>query len=146
MLLTSFVICCCPLILFRFTVTNVIGCLFLSFDGHRKRVCTESWLLEKNPLPHKGIEPASAACRSDALPTELHSHAFLLLGPSPVSERSLVVCFFCFFFNSSALLKDTKITYHSKCIFLFQKMVLPQEFCLRHTHTQNNNNNNCQNA
>ena len=27
---------------------------------------------EKNPLPHRGIEPASAACRSDALPTELH--------------------------------------------------------------------------
>ena len=24
----------------------------------------------KNPLPHRGIEPASAACRSDALPTE----------------------------------------------------------------------------
>ena len=38
--------------------------------GHRKRVCTESWLWEKNPLPHRGIEPASAACRSDALPTE----------------------------------------------------------------------------
>ena len=23
--------------------------------GHRKRVCTESWLWEKNPLPHRGI-------------------------------------------------------------------------------------------
>ena len=33
----------------------------------RKRVCTESWLWEKNPLPHWGIEPASAAWRSDAL-------------------------------------------------------------------------------
>ena len=32
-----------------------------------KRVCTESWLLEKNPGPHRGIEPASAACQSDAL-------------------------------------------------------------------------------
>ena len=29
---------------------------------------------EKNPLPHQGIEPASAACRSDTLPTELHPH------------------------------------------------------------------------
>ena len=28
----------------------------------------------KNPLPHRGIEPASAACRSDALPIELHPH------------------------------------------------------------------------
>ena len=33
----------------------------------RKRVCTESWLREKNPLPHRGIDPASAAWRSDAL-------------------------------------------------------------------------------
>ena len=32
----------------------------------RKRVCTESWLGEKNPLLHQGIEPASAAWRSDA--------------------------------------------------------------------------------
>ena len=39
---------------------------------HRERVCTESGLWEKNPLLHRGIEPASAACRSDALPTELH--------------------------------------------------------------------------
>ena len=29
--------------------------------GTRKRVCTESWLWEKNPLPHRGIEPSSAA-------------------------------------------------------------------------------------
>ena len=34
----------------------------------RNRVGTESWLGEKNPLPHQGIEPASAAWRSDALP------------------------------------------------------------------------------
>ena len=27
----------------------------------RKTVCTESCLWEKNPLPHRGIEPASAA-------------------------------------------------------------------------------------
>ena len=27
--------------------------------GHRKRVCTESWLWEKNPLPLRGLEPAS---------------------------------------------------------------------------------------
>ena len=40
--------------------------------GHRQRVCVESWLLERNPLPHWGIESVSAACRSDALPTELH--------------------------------------------------------------------------
>ena len=44
--------------------------------GHRKTICTESWQREKkqNLLTHRGIEPASAACRSDALPTELHPH------------------------------------------------------------------------
>ena len=40
--------------------------------GHRKRVCTESWPWEKNPLPHRGIEPAPVACRSNALPTGPH--------------------------------------------------------------------------
>ena len=27
--------------------------------GHRKRVCTGSWLWETNPVPHRGLEPAS---------------------------------------------------------------------------------------
>ena len=54
--------------------------------GHRKRVCTERWLWEKNPLQHRGIEPASAACRSDALLTELHSH--LSLKPKKCSKFS----------------------------------------------------------
>ena len=40
--------------------------------GHRKEVCTESWHWEKPPLPHRKIEPVSAACRSQGLPTELH--------------------------------------------------------------------------
>ena len=42
--------------------------------GHHKRVCTESWLQEKNPLPHRAIEPGSAACRFHTLPTELPPH------------------------------------------------------------------------
>ena len=32
----------------------------------------KSWNWEKKNLPHRGIEPAYAACRSDALSTELH--------------------------------------------------------------------------
>ena len=40
--------------------------------GHRKRVCTESWLWKKNPSLHRGIEPVSAACRTEAVLTELH--------------------------------------------------------------------------
>ena len=39
-----------------------------------KRVCSESWFWEKNPLPHRGIEPTSAACRSNTLATELYPH------------------------------------------------------------------------
>ena len=39
----------------------------------RKRFCTDRWLLEKNPSPNRGIETASAACRSDALPVELNA-------------------------------------------------------------------------
>ena len=37
---------------------------------------------DKNPLPHRGIVNASAACRSDALPTELH--------PQPVSKQMIL--------------------------------------------------------
>ena len=36
--------------------------------------------MEKNPSPHRGIEPTSAACRSDAVPTELHPPPTLPLG------------------------------------------------------------------
>ena len=39
-----------------------------------------SWLWEKKPLPHLGVEPASAACRFDPLPTELH--------PRPIDSKS----------------------------------------------------------
>ena len=49
----------------------------------RKRVCTESLLWEKNPLLHEGIEPASDACRSDALSTELHPHQSTLTSSQP---------------------------------------------------------------
>ena len=54
------------------TDVNECGCTRGCRDS--VRICTESWLMEKNPLPHLGIKPASAACRSDALPTDLHTH------------------------------------------------------------------------
>ena len=52
---------------------NLCDCTRVCTDI-RKRVCSESRLWEKNPLPHRGTESALAACRSDALPTELHPH------------------------------------------------------------------------
>ena len=50
--------------------------LHMGVYGHRRRVCTESWLREKNPLPYRRIEPASAPCRSNALSTEPHLHPY----------------------------------------------------------------------
>ena len=65
--------------------------------GHRKRVCTESWLWEKNTLPHQGIKPALVARRSDALPTELHPHQKRV---SFWGTQYLVGTFFFFFFST----------------------------------------------
>ena len=42
--------------------------------GHRKRVCTESWLWEENPSSHRGIEPSSVAWRADTLTNWTTSH------------------------------------------------------------------------
>ena len=51
--------------------TDVDACICtLGLHGHRKTVCNGSWLWEKNPLPHWGLEPASVlhlAFQSDAL-------------------------------------------------------------------------------
>ena len=55
----------------------------LGLYGHRKRVCTGSGLWEKNPLWHRGLEPASVLRRTyqlDVLPTELFP-APHLIGP-----------------------------------------------------------------
>ena len=38
-------------------------------------------------MPHQGIEPASAVCRSDALLTELHPH--LVPGPGMATYQSI---------------------------------------------------------
>ena len=66
---------CFSVSIIRWTLTWTTGsltcaqmCVFTrGCTDTRKRVCTESWLWEKNPLPHRWIEPASAAWRSDAL-------------------------------------------------------------------------------
>ena len=42
--------------------------------GHRRRVCTETWLWEKNILPHRGLEPATVlrlAFQRNAVAAEL---------------------------------------------------------------------------
>ena len=45
-----------------------------------KRICTESWLLKKNPLPHRGVEPASAVCQSATVTTELQPQCIVWIG------------------------------------------------------------------
>ena len=52
--------------------------------GHRKRVCTESRLWEKDP--HRGLEPVLGACRSDAVSTELHPSPHSLQNNAQISE------------------------------------------------------------
>ena len=52
------------------TDVNACDCARGCTDTVREPALKVDW--EKNPLLHRGIEPASAACRSDALPTELH--------------------------------------------------------------------------
>ena len=48
---------------FFYIHTNVNGCgCTLGLYGHRKLVCTDCWLWEKNPLPRWGARPASAGC------------------------------------------------------------------------------------
>ena len=62
------------------TDVNACGCTQGCTDTG-KRVFTENWLWEKNPLPHLGIEPASAAWRFEALPVSYiptSKQAFLL--------------------------------------------------------------------
>ena len=54
------------------------------------RVCTESGLWEKNPLPHRGIEPASTVCGFDAVPTELHPNPIIISLKGPNTEPSVL--------------------------------------------------------
>ena len=57
------------------TDVNACNCAWACTDI--ESVCTESWLWEENPLPHRGIEPVPAARQSDA-ETELHPHLHLV--------------------------------------------------------------------
>ena len=68
------------------TDVNACDCTWGCIDTKR-RVCTESWLWEKNLLLHQGIEPVSTVRQSSALPTELHPHssAFSVFSGKPVS-------------------------------------------------------------
>ena len=60
-----------------YTDVNACGCTRWCTDS--VRVCAESWHWEKNSLLQRGIKPASVACRSDTLPTELHPHPLIML-------------------------------------------------------------------
>ena len=75
------------------TDVNACNCTWGCVDTIR--VCTESWLWEKNPLLHQGTKPVSAACWSDALPTEQHPH--------PPFSCILPKCIPCFHFEIKLL-------------------------------------------
>ena len=65
----------CQSLVFFYMRTDVDAChCTLGLYKYWKRVCAGSWLWEKNPLPHQGLEPVSAlllAFRLDAQPIEL---------------------------------------------------------------------------
>ena len=75
--------------------TDVNACDWTRGCTDTDRVCTASWLWEKNPLPHRGIEPASAAWRSDVLINWATSHLHLSASfnlTSPNFCRHKVTC------------------------------------------------------
>ena len=61
------------------TNVNAFDCTRGRGGTDTERVCTECWLWEENPLPHRRIEPVSAAWRSDALTKWAISHPFSCL-------------------------------------------------------------------
>ena len=71
------------------TDVNVSDCTRRCTDIERE--CTKSSLWEENPLPHRRIESASAASRSDDLPTELHTLPFEESNASAVIIEAFVV-------------------------------------------------------
>ena len=81
------------------TDVNAYDCTRGCTDTVRESALNVDW--EKNRLPHRGTEPASTACRSDALPTELHPHPSLL--KLALKRRECVhdsIGRLCFFFFS----------------------------------------------
>ena len=61
---------------------------------HRKWVCAESWLQEKNPLPHQGLEPASVLClpftyahRCECAQSNTHTHTRILMHTHTYTQR-----------------------------------------------------------
>ena len=70
--------------------TDINACTHTRGCADTIKGCTESWLWEKNSFLHQGIEPASAKCLSDVLPTELH--------PNPCVSRDSSYFFFSLLF------------------------------------------------
>ena len=70
---------------------------------------------KKNPLPHQGIEPVSAVCRSDALATELHLHHHPKFCKTKKKFLNLHLWFFCFYVRHFAGLNSRKKTSEQFC-------------------------------
>ena len=91
--------------------TDVNAC-----DGTRGiRVCTESWLWEKNPLPHQGIEPVSAACLPSDLLIEPHPH---------LSDVMFCTCLVSHYTPAEVLLSVSRCVWpdamHLSCLLLYK--------------------------
>ena len=95
-----------------------------------KRVCTESWLWEKMPLPHQRIEPASAAWRSDAVTNQATApplHILLLLYFSVASFLHFPLVLYVSFLPFSSPFLHFILSHHYfipsfLCSFLWQRL------------------------
>ena len=98
---------------------NVCNCTQGCLDTVREPALEESWLWEKNPLLHWGIEHASAACRFNALPTEPHSHS----------------CWYCenlgwwgMTFNNDSMRNGIQFVYGRNTVGIFLSLCLRGDF------------------
>ena len=66
---------------------------------HPKRVCTENWPEKKKPLPHRGTEPASVVCQSNALPTDQQPCQKYPPAPKPHAPDDPLPLFVCVLAN-----------------------------------------------
>ena len=83
----------------------------------------DSW--KKNPLPHRGIEPASKACRSDALPTARASSPRLWHAAQFVERRMMLLgIFYSVSRRSYIRAKENKSNHKHKPYSLFTTHVV----------------------
>ena len=108
--------------------------------GCHKRVCSKSWRWEKNPLSHWGIEPASPAYQSDALPTTFPPLSFLAYSSNscldipvlrPITNAHIAFLFLVFFFLILIFMRSLKRKQNRNIFHVIEKVFgfVSQDLC-----------------